>query len=228
MHINEFEVSIPKIAKSLGLSPSDPHFVAEIQFFHEQIGKHPDLAYWDMFSLVRVFKFGFINQITWDKKQQLISIIGDTQGHPDYFLHYRGRIKLASMKGIITRVDCELIFENDHFLYKGPNVQPEHHFKLNKAGRGDVVGGYSISTLKDGSVMSFYFDMDDLRAAEERGISAGNADVWQGDFKKEMYRKCVITATDKRWREMDLFSAQTDNKSAFDAPVNHPSAGRGL
>lgn len=214
MNIAEFEAATPKIAQSMGLAPNDPHFSSQIGFFIEQIEKHPDFGFWDLFSLVRVFKFGFINQLDWDRKQQLISVIGDNQGHPEYFLHYRGRIKLASMKGIITRVDCELIHENDHFLYKGPNVQPEHSFKLGKNGRGEVVGGYSVSTLKDGSVLSFYFDIDDLNAAEERGVNAGNAEVWQGAYKKEMYRKCVITATDKRWREMDLATTekhQTDD-----------------
>lgn len=221
MQLSELQTAIPTICKSLSLSQSDNRFNEEINYFIQQIEHHPDLQFWDLFSVVSVFKFGFNNNLSWDKKQQLISVVGNPQGQPECFLHYRGKIRLASIKGIITRVDCELIYENDTYNYLGPDVQPEHRFTLKKGGRGDIVGGYSVSHLFDGSVLSFFFDMDDLDAAEERGINAGNADIWNSVYKKEMYRKSIISATHKRWKELELQNntAAKEQQSSVSAPL---------
>ena len=204
MNIEEFDSAIPRLLSSLSLQHNDPRFLSEVAFFRDQLTRHQDLRFWGLHSVICTFKFGFLNHLSWDSKQQLISILGSEDGSVTHYIHYRGKIKLACIQGIIERVDCELIFENDEFKYNGPDRKPEHSFTLKKDGRGSVMGGYSVSYLQGGGILSFFFDLESLHNAEALGIEYGNEEIWIGPHKNEMYRKSILSASSKRWQELKL------------------------
>lgn len=159
--------------------------------------------------LLSVFDFAFRSHLSWDDSAGHISIAPDDDGDAGYYVHYRGHLVLAAEANVISRCVAELIYETDDFEYFGENERPRLSRKARKD-MGEVVGGYTISYLPDGSLLSLFFTYDDLLRAEELGVGAGNREFWTGPHRRDMQRKTLIICSAKRWQELRLMKSGKD------------------
>lgn len=110
-------------------------------------------------------------------------------------ISYRGLVKLATDVGAIQWAKTELVYQNDAFVWNGPNKEPEH--KADPfSDRGDVVGGYCLAKLPDGSFMVETMtraEMDKIQATSK----AGNG-PWK-HWPDEMRKKTVTKRASKSW-----------------------------
>lgn len=186
-----------------GISPSRAEeFSREARIFIS-LAMEPMAANFTVNRLVEVFDFGFRNRLSWAANAGHISLLAADDGNAGFYVHYRGHLVLAGNYQIISRCTAELIYETDDFQYLGEDRRP-HLVRRPTKDPGDVVGGYTLSYLPDGSLLCLYFNYEDLQKAEQMGIDAGNGFFWTGPHRREMQRKSLIVCTAKRWTELRL------------------------
>jgi len=123
-------------------------------------------------------------------------------------ISYRGLVKLATDCGAILWAKTELVYANDEFVWNGVSKEPTH--KANPFGdRGDVIGGYCLAKLPDGSVM-----VETMTRAEMDKIQATST-AKNGPWKTwpdEMRKKSVTKRASKSW-------PQTGNRVRVDKAI---------
>ena len=170
------------------------------------LAMQPMAAHFSVARLMDVFDFGFRHQLSWAASAGHISLLAADDGDAGFYVHYRGHFVLAGNYQIISRCTAELIYETDDFQYLGEDQRPKLTRRPSK-NPGDVVGGYTLSYLPDGSLLCLYFNYEDLQKAEQMGIQAGNGAFWTGPHRREMQRKSLIVCTAKRWTELRLIQS---------------------
>lgn len=194
----------------------EAQFRKEANIFYQVATKETMFPIWARMNklrrLVQVFQFAFEHELSFHPSLRQVSIMTDDEdGGPTIFIHYRGQIRLAGRRGLIQRLVVELIHEKDTFVFKGVSEVPDHSYRLAAEGRGRIVGGYSVTYFRNGGIMTFVMDQAAMTRAYELGVAAGNGSFWDGPHHPEMYRKSVVTGTNKRWLEMlQTESAQMD------------------
>lgn len=124
-------------------------------------------------------------------------------------ISYRGLVKLATDCGAIQWAKTELVYKNDTFTWKGINEAPEHAADPFSE-RGDVVGGYCLAKLPDGSVM-----IETMTRAEMDKIQA-TSKAANGPWKSwpdEMRKKSVTKRASKSW-------PQTGSRQRVDTAIS--------
>ena len=122
---------------------------------------------------------------------------------------YMGLMKLARQSGDVSKIEAEIVRENDEFLIqKGDEPRLEHRIKLGN--RGEMVGAYCIWTLKDGTKQFEVMDRDQILAIRDRSSSKTKegkiVGPWATD-QEEMWRKTVVRRASKYMpRATDAFS----------------------
>jgi recombination protein RecT len=119
-------------------------------------------------------------------------------------ISYQGLIKIATDTGSIRWAKAELVYTNDHFMYKGIAVLPEHSF--NPFGdRGDFAGVYCVAKTSDGDFLVETMTAEqihDIRNKSEayKSFAKGTAKQcpWV-DFFGEMTKKTCIKRASKTW-----------------------------
>lgn len=124
-------------------------------------------------------------------------------------ISYRGLVKLATDCGAILWAKTELVYENDTFTWNGIGREPEHKADVFKP-RGEVVGGYCIAKLPDGSVMVETMSREEMNQIQ--GTSKAANGPWK-TWPDEMRKKSVTKRASKSW-------PQTDNRRRVDTAIS--------
>src|SRR3546814_7573865 len=73
-----------------------------------------------------------------------------------------GLIQQVLRGGEVVAIEVEVIRQNDHYIVRrGTNSGIEHEINLNDA-RGEIVGAYSVATLKGGYKTFEILDRNDI------------------------------------------------------------------
>lgn len=114
-------------------------------------------------------------------------------------ISYRGLVKLATDCGAIKWAKTELVYANDEFTWNGVNREPDH--KADVFGdRGDVVGGYCLAKLPDGSFMVEIMKRSEMDKIQSTSKAAnGPWKVWPDEMRK----KSVTKRASKSWPQTD-------------------------
>ena len=110
-------------------------------------------------------------------------------------ISFKGLIKVATESGCIDFVKCEIVKENDSFIYKGPTTAPEHQFNPFKKDRGDSVGVYSITRTGAGDTLVDFMDHDEIMKIRQ---CAKTMVVWD-KWPDEMAKKAMVKRAAKQW-----------------------------
>src|SRR3546814_8555130 len=93
----------------------------------------------------------------------------------EYFPMAFGLIQQVLRGGEVVAIEVEVIRQNDHYIVRrGTNSGIEHEINLNDA-RGEIVGAYSVATLKGGYKTFEILDRNDLADIQS---AAQTKQVW--------------------------------------------------
>ena len=114
----------------------------------------------------------------------------DYQEQATFIPGYRGLAKLARQAKPDCRIEAEVVYEGDHFIYqKGDDPKVEFRPKLSGE-RGKPIGAYSLFQAGPGMpAQSDFMSIADLEAIRKRS-KAGDSGPWKTD-RPEMQRKTV-------------------------------------
>ena len=117
---------------------------------------------------------------------------------------YRGYKKIAADAGAFSRIDTQLVYENDVFEFNGVDKPVIHRVTtLSQEKRGALAGGYCMAKLKnpgvDGEYIVTVMSPEELFAIEQQASKNGGFSPWKGAFKSQMYLKSVIRRAWKDW-----------------------------
>lgn len=130
---------------------------------------------------------------------------------------YRGLVKLATDCGAIQWAKTELVYENDTFVWNGPNKAPDH--KADPfSDRGDVKGGYCIARLPDGTDMIETMSRKEMDQIQE--TSKAKNGPWK-HWPDEMRKKSVTKRASKSW-------PQTGDRKRIDTAIDVMNHHEGL
>lgn len=114
---------------------------------------------------------------------------------------YRGLAKLARQSGEIARIDADVVYEHDKFVFrKGTNGCCE--FEPNWRGdRGPAIGAYAYTQFKDGGEQYDFMtvgEIDEIRKRSKSGNDRNGNPVgaWKSDWA-EMAKKTVFRRLSK-------------------------------
>lgn len=109
---------------------------------------------------------------------------------------YRGFVKLARQSGEIKRIEADVVYANDDFVFrKGTDARCDFTPFL-KGDRGEAVGAYAYVEFKDGGEQFDFMptqDIEKVRARSKSGSDkSGNAiGAWKSDWA-EMAKKTIF------------------------------------
>lgn len=111
-------------------------------------------------------------------------------------LGYKGMVKLARQSGEIARIEAEVVYSNDHFVYR-KGLNPVLDFDPVVVGdRGEAVGAYALIEYVRGGIEADYMHITEIEKV--RKVSkAGGSGPWR-DWWDEMAKKTVIRRLLKR------------------------------
>lgn len=119
-------------------------------------------------------------------------------------ISYQGLIKIATDTGSIRWAKAELVHENDHFVYKGMGIAPEHEFNPFKP-RGEIVGVYCVAKTSDGDYLCDIMSREEIDAIMKRSEAYKafaakkiKSCPWV-EFYGEMTKKTIIKRASKTW-----------------------------
>jgi len=110
-------------------------------------------------------------------------------------ISYMGLIELCKRNGYVSNVYAALVYENDFFEYDlGTERQITHKPVLKD--RGEVLGGYSVVSFKNGERDFEFMSVEEINAIRDRS-KAGQSGPWMTDWG-EMAKKTTIRRLLKR------------------------------
>jgi recombination protein RecT len=113
------------------------------------------------------------------KKLQCTLIIG-----------YRGLAKLAHQSGEIRRLEAEVVYTQDHFVYrKGTEFRLEFEPSLS-GDRGKPIGAYALVETKAGGLMAEFMPVSDIEKIRQ-GAQSKDSPAWKHHWP-EMARKTAF------------------------------------
>jgi len=114
---------------------------------------------------------------------------------------YQGLIKLVTDSGSVTSIEVQLIYEGDDILLdmaSDEKVVKHIPYILTGKEKGQIIGGYSLAKLKDGSKHVEIMSKKDILNIREYSESYKNAikkgwnnSPWQTN-EDEMFRKTIV------------------------------------
>lgn len=124
-------------------------------------------------------------------------------------ISFKGLVKLATDLGAIKWAKAELVYENDEFVWNGPNENPTHKADPFSTDRGAIKGGYCIAKLPDDSVMIEVMSIAEIQKVQ--ATSKAQSGPWKTWFE-EMAKKTIIKRASKSW-------PQTENRERLDRAI---------
>ena len=115
-------------------------------------------------------------------------------------ISYKGMVKLATDTGSIQWSKAELVRENDEFEIISMDQLPTHKFNpfATEADRGEVIGGYCVAKLADGSHMIETMSREELDKVRNSSKAKSAKSPWQ-TWPTEMMKKTIIKRASKSW-----------------------------
>src|SRR5690606_27429219 len=109
---------------------------------------------------------------------------------------YRGLAKLARQSGEIKRIEAEVVYEKDKFVYRKGSTFELDYYPCLEADRGAAVGAYALVQFKDGGIQAEFMPVSEIEKIRARSKAAwdrnGNpVGPWKDDWA-EMARKTVF------------------------------------
>ncbi|MDD9866687.1 MAG: recombinase RecT, partial [Verrucomicrobiales bacterium] len=115
---------------------------------------------------------------------------GQQEKNVEYWIGYRGHIKLARQSGEISSFECEIIHENDHVVYKG-GITPIFEVEFNWKDPGEPVAVYAVARFKDGGHQLKVIGKAELTEIKTRAIGNRKFTPWNTD-EPAMWRKTAL------------------------------------
>jgi hypothetical protein len=91
---------------------------------------------------------------------------------------YQGIRDIAVSKGIITNAIPSLVYANDHFLWRGAFMEPEHEYDPFSNERGELRGGICKATLPDGRLIVSAIKREDLERSYRMAQTKQSKQLW--------------------------------------------------
>lgn len=135
-------------------------------------------------------------------------------------ISFRGLVYLATDSGAIRWAKAELVREADTFKWCGPTSSPIHEADVFKTDRGEVIGGYVIAGLPDGTEMVEIMTIAEINKVRDTSKSYQKSSGPWVDWPDEMAKKTLIKRAYKSW-------PQTPGRRRLDSAVEalHDSEG---
>jgi len=117
----------------------------------------------------------------------------------------RGLLKIATDSGVVQFGKPELVFEGEHFEWRGVMETPVHHFDPFSADRAQsdpfqkLRGGYVVAKLHDGSVIMDHMSAAEIMKARQQSRGANKASSPWKVWPLEMIKKVLIKRAYKTW-----------------------------
>jgi len=115
---------------------------------------------------------------------------GQQAKNVEYWIGYRGHIKLARQSGEISSFECEIIHENDHVIYRG-GITPVFEVEFNWQDPGEPVAVYAVARFKDGGHQLKVMGKHELTEIKTRAIGNRRYTPWHSD-EAAMWRKTCL------------------------------------
>ena len=109
-------------------------------------------------------------------------------------LGYRGLTKLAMRDPNIDTLSATLVYKNDFFQHDaGCDQTVTHRPVAMDEDRGDLIGGYAIVKLRDGSPLPVVMRLDELAKIEQEALrkAGGRPTPWKS-HREEMLKKTLL------------------------------------
>ena len=115
-------------------------------------------------------------------------------------ISYKGMVKLATDTGSIQWAKAELVRENDDFKMISMDQVPLHEFNrfAAEADRGEIIGGYCVAKLADGTYMIETMSREELDKVKDSSKAKSAKSPWQ-TWYGEMAKKTIIKRASKSW-----------------------------
>lgn len=136
--------------------------------------------------------------------------------------------------GAVTSVRCEVVRENDHFVWSPNRMRlPEHEFDAlaSDADRGPLKGVYAYAVMIDGATVSQVVVMGRGEVMKHKAV-AKTKTFWEGNWEPDMWRKTALHKLEKyvptsaEYRITQAASAVAAISGKFaDAPAVEPGVG---
>jgi recombination protein RecT len=107
---------------------------------------------------------------------------------------YRGLEKLAWQSGEVKMIDAEVVYENDHFIFK-KGFDPVLEWEPCRGDRGKPVGAYACIITKNEGRMARFMTVADIEKIRA-GAQSKDSPAWRNHWD-EMARKTVLRRTMK-------------------------------
>ena len=133
-------------------------------------------------------------------------------------ISYKGLVKLATDCGAIMWAKAVLVYERDDFQWNGSGKEPDHKADVFAEDRGQLVGGYCIAKLPDGSVMTDTMTAKEL--AQVQATSKAKSGPWQ-QWPDEMRKKTLVKRASKSW-------PQSNGKARIDEAIEVLNSHEGI
>lgn len=147
---------------------------------------------------------------------------------------YRGLAKLARQSGEIKRIEAEVVYEKDKFVYRKGSTFELDYYPCLESDRGAAVGAYALVQFKDGGIQAEFMPVSEIEKIRARSKAAwdrnGNpVGPWKDDWA-EMARKTVFRRLAKwlplsaeKWQEAIEHDNQQFDVEQFIASTPTPA-----
>ncbi|MBL1319615.1 MAG: recombinase RecT [Methylophaga sp.] len=179
------------------------NFAREAGFALQLLESNSYLAKMSKQSIINAVKNVALCGITLNPSMKLAYLV-PREGRACLDISYMGLIKIATDSGSVTKVNCQLVYENDEFLLNQGSNQSLIHRPNPFKDRGKLIGVYTVATLHNGEIMIETMDMKDIESIKKRSKSftSGNVSPWKTD-EGEMIRKTCIKRASKYWTKTE-------------------------
>lgn len=115
---------------------------------------------------------------------------------------YLGLLELARRSGQIASIDCDVVYEDDEFVYnKGDDAKVVHKPKFPRAEKPNfenIIAAYAIAKFKDGGIERVVMERWDIERAKNKSKTAKYSDSPWKEFYDLMCIKTVLKRLAKR------------------------------
>lgn len=129
---------------------------------------------------------------------------------------YRGFLHLLVSSGGVKHVIANLVYEQDEFEFEPTNeARPVRHKPYLRKDKGELIGGYAVATMPDGSRIAEWMPIEDINEIRnssdsyKRAVEKGFSSPWIQHYT-EMCRKTLI-------RRIQKYLPTTNGESVYKA-----------
>lgn len=123
---------------------------------------------------------------------------------------YKGLEQLALKTRTVKQITTELVYSNDKFR-RGMKEDGSTFvdFEAARGVRDELEGGFCRALMSNGTMHIEWMSANELEGCKAAATrkQGGTPASWSGDFRGEMYKKCIVRRAAKHWIIDDEFAA---------------------